>query len=518
MNELLFGMRKRVTKAYLDEPVKDLPMNLDLAASASRSARPRSEPPGVSHAAFLQNVIDASGSGIVVLDDRRTIVAANKAWAEFASLAGFSGEDPGVGVKYPDIFRKLASEGREYRKIVKELSRIIAREVAEFQTIFQCEYNSCPAWFLVHAAAVHLPGPDERIAIIISHETLSLTRIASNAPQSIEAFLKGLFGATVIVPWEAPDAGRHEFTFLGSHANRFLGYSMTQWSEPNFWSSHLHPDDKRRVMSEFQKPSGEPGDRWFEYRMIAKDGRIVWVHDSLEGGSPGGPVRGLMIDVTDRKNAEHSLKYLGGRLIRAQEEERKRIARELHDDISQRVALVSIELEQLSNTLNGRTQEVGAKVRQIQKNVDEIGTEIHELSYQLHPSKLDHLGLASALRSYCQEVAAARGLKVSFADESAGASLSRDIELCFFRVGQEALQNATRHSGASVVNVFLSARGETITLIISDNGCGFDVSSDTLSEGLGLVSMEERLRLVGGKLKIISKKSKGTRVEASAHL
>src|SRR5580765_7289885 len=160
MNELLFGMRKRVTKAFLDEPVKDLPMNLDLAASASRSARPRSETSGPSYAAFLQSVIDASGSGIVVLDDRRTIVAANKAWAEFAALAGFSGEDPGVGVKYPDIYRKLASEGREYRKIVKELSRIIALEVAEFQTIFQCEYNSCAVWFLVHAAAVHLPGPD----------------------------------------------------------------------------------------------------------------------------------------------------------------------------------------------------------------------------------------------------------------------------------------------------------------------------------------------------------------------
>jgi len=182
------------------------------------------------------------------------------------------------------------------------------------------------------------------------------------------------------------------------------------------------------------------------------------------------------------------------------------------------VALISIELEQLSNTLNGKTQEVGAKVRQIQKNVDEIGTEIHELSYQLHPSKLDHLGLASALRSYCQEVAAARSLKVSFADESGGGTPTPDIELFFFRVGQEALQNATRHSGASAVNVFLSVRGEAITLIISDNGGGFDVSSDTLSEGLGLVSMEERLRLVGGKLKIISKKSKGTRVEATAHL
>jgi len=517
MNDLLFGMRKRVTKAYLDEPLKDLAANLDLAAMSSKSVR-RPESTGLSYAAFLQNVIDASGSGIVVLDDRRTIVTANKPWAEFIALAGFSGEDPGVGVKYPDIFRKLATSGKEYRKIVKELNRIITHEITEFQTVFQCDQTSYPAWFLIHAAAIHLPRPDDRVAIIVTHEPLSLTRIASNAPESIEGFLKGLFGTTTIVPWEASDARRGQFTYLGSHAHKFLGYAVTQWNEPNFWASHIHPDDRRRVTADFLKSSAASGQVWAEYRMIAKDGHIVWVHDSVEGGSSNGPARGLMIDVTDRKNAEHSLKYLGGRLIRAQEEERKRIARELHDDISQRVALISIELEQLSTALNGKTPEVGAKVREIQKNVDEIGTEIHEISYQLHPSKLDHLGLAAALRSYCSEVAAARGLKVSFVDESSRKALTRDIELCFFRVGQEALQNATRHSGASIVNVFLSVHSESITLIISDNGCGFDVSSDTLSEGLGLISMEERLRLVGGKLKIISKKSKGTRVEATTHL
>src|SRR6185369_17040056 len=174
----------------------------------------------------------------------------------------FSGDDPGVGVKYPDIFRKLATSGKEYRKIVKELNRIISHEITEFQTVFQCDHIACPAWFLIHAAAIHLPRPDDRVAIIVTHEALSLTRIASNAPESIESFLKGLFGMTTIVPWEAPDARRRRFTYLGSHAHKFLGYTAAQWNEPNFWASHIHPDDRRRVTADLLKPSGVIGQVW----------------------------------------------------------------------------------------------------------------------------------------------------------------------------------------------------------------------------------------------------------------
>jgi signal transduction histidine kinase len=219
-----------------------------------------------------------------------------------------------------------------------------------------------------------------------------------------------------------------------------------------------------------------------------------------------------------RPGAEAALHDLGGRLIRAQEEERSRIARELHDDLSQRLALLSIELEQLSRKIPVRQGDLRARIQDAWAKAQEISVEIHRISYQLHPSKLEHLGLASAVKSCCDELSARHGISITFRNRGVPAALPKDVALCVFRIAQEALRNFIRHSGAPEARVVLGMAGRAVRLSVSDSGAGFDVEAAAQKKGLGLVSMTERLRLVGGELTIRSSPSRGTQIDARVPL
>jgi len=217
-------------------------------------------------------------------------------------------------------------------------------------------------------------------------------------------------------------------------------------------------------------------------------------------------------DLGGQVRSEESLKLLTGRLISAQEEERKRIARELHDDLNQRIAVIAIELEQLASAYPS----LRPGVKPIQAHIEAIGHDIHVLSHQLHPSKLEHLGLVPSIKSLCDETSASRGFDIEFFHHGVPTHLPKDVKLCMFRVAQEALQNAARHSGASKIDVELCWASGRLKLLVTDNGHGFVVTREKMMKGLGITSMEERLRLIDGELRIISKLSGGTAVEAMA--
>ena len=150
----------------------------------------------------------------------------------------------------------------------------------------------------------------------------------------------------------------------------------------------------------------------------------------------------------------------------------------------------------------------------------EIASDLHRLSYKLHPSKLDHLGLAAAVKSLCDEVSLVQNgkLKVHFHQNGLPVDLPKDTTLCIFRISQEILRNCVKHSGAEFVQVVLTKTDHAIRVAISDNGCGFDTRSDVMEKGLGFISMQERLRLVGGEIKIYSQPRRGTRIDASVPL
>jgi PAS domain S-box-containing protein len=335
-----------------------------------------------------------------------------------------------------------------------------------------------------------------------------------------EEHLHFLLETANILPWEA-DAESWLFTYVGAQAIKMLGYPAEHWYEPDFWTSHIHPDDLERAVSDCLNYSVILDNYEFEYRMVASDGRIVWIHDLVsvirEDGKPK-TIRGFMIDITARKRTEEMLRDLSGRLINAQEEERRRIARELHDDLNQRMALLSIELEQLGQKIPQRQSELRSGVQDLWTKAREISVEIHRLSYQLHPSKLDHLGLATALKSFCEELKASQGLEIEFLQRGFPATLPKDVTLCVFRIAQESLRNIVKHSGTHEALVVLERTDSEVSLCVSDTGCGFDTESDKMKSGLGFISMMERLRLVGGEISIHSQPSWGTQIDVSVPL
>ncbi len=202
---------------------------------------------------------------------------------------------------------------------------------------------------------------------------------------------------------------------------------------------------------------------------------------------------------------------LSGRLITAQEDERRRIARELHDDLQQRLALLAMELDGAALRTPPLTgKQVAACARDLWQKTVEISSDVHRLSYRLHPSKLEALGLLATVQSYCRELSQ-HGLQVTFTHDAVASSIPPDVALCAFRVVQESLQNVQKHSGVAEAQVRMAGGGGILRVDIADAGRGFD-SAAPPNGGLGLVSMRERLHLVGGELTIESAPGRGTSV------
>jgi signal transduction histidine kinase len=207
------------------------------------------------------------------------------------------------------------------------------------------------------------------------------------------------------------------------------------------------------------------------------------------------------------------LRELGGRLIGSQEDERRRIARELHDDFNQRLSLLSVELEQASQQLPESPARVRELMQDLSNRTQELSTDVHRLSHRLHPAKLELLGLVAAVKSFCKELSRQEGARIEFTHRKVPTSIPEDVALCIYRIVQEALRNVVKHSGTGEARVELTGGRDAIRLQVSDSGVGFKPDSVKASGGLGLVSMRERLRLVGGEFSIESQPSRGTRVD-----
>jgi PAS domain S-box-containing protein len=223
-------------------------------------------------------------------------------------------------------------------------------------------------------------------------------------------------------------------------------------------------------------------------------------------------------DITVRKRAEEVLSTVSRRLIEAQEEERTRLARELHDDISQRLAVLALKLQILQDSLPASVDEIRHAIAEASKETESLGDDIHALSHRLHSSKLECLGLASAAGGFCRELSDRLGMEIGFHSESIPEDLPREISLCLFRVLQEALQNAIKHSGSTHFQVSLCGGSGGVELTVRDSGIGFDSEDATRGNGLGLTSIRERLKLVNGKLFIDSQSERGTTILARVPL
>jgi PAS domain S-box-containing protein len=258
-----------------------------------------------------------------------------------------------------------------------------------------------------------------------------------------------------------------------------------------------------------------------DLEMMCSDGTTRWVkaRGEAQRDATGRVVRlrGTVQDITERMRSDEALSSMSRRLIGAQEEERTRIARELHDDMGQRLALLAVELEQIRQDTPG-LPEIRSRLGELHKQTSEIAADIQNLSHKLHSAKLEYLGIAAAMRGFCLEFGGQQRVKIEFTNRDLPSPLSSEISLCLFRVLQEALHNSVKHSGVQRVDVQLWGTMEEIHLTISDTGAGFDSETVKESRGLGLISMEERLKLLKGTLSIESQPKRGTTIHARVPL
>jgi PAS domain S-box-containing protein len=299
---------------------------------------------------------------------------------------------------------------------------------------------------------------------------------------------------------------------------RFTGRTMEQELGEG-WTENVHPEDRERCLQAYGFAFDAKRPFTVEYRLRRHDGRYRWIFDRgvprfLENGNFAGYI-GCCVDITEEKEAKSVRRELSGWLMHAQEEERARIARELHDDINQRLALLANGLQSLEQSSedpseSGLTKQIG----ELWQLTSEIANDVQHLSHQLHPSKLHYLGLPAAIRDLCHEFSRLHKIEVECIVQEPRLKLDENVSLTLYRVIQESLRNVVKHSRARHVKVELNARPTVVHLRVSDDGIGFNADHEENNQGLGVVSMRERLRLTGGELSIWSRPSLGTQIEA----
>ena len=286
----------------------------------------------------------------------------------------------------------------------------------------------------------------------------------------------------------------------------------------NGWTECVHPEDRAACAETYNQAFDRGQSLTSEFRLRRRDGIYRWILATVvprfESVDSFAGYISSAVDVTDRKRAEESLSSLSGRLIEAQEQERHHIARELHDDISQKLVLLSIELQQLADSLPDSPTRLRNQIDPLMKRVSDIASDTHALSHRLHSSKLATLGLVAAMRGFCRELAEQRDVNIDFTHSKIPDILSPSVSLCLFRVLQEGLSNAVKHSGVRCFSVQLESLPDQLQLTIRDAGEGFDPGMAMHNAGLGLISMRERISNLRGTISIVSKPHCGTEIRA----
>ncbi|MHC4353520.1 MAG: PAS domain-containing protein [Planctomycetota bacterium] len=330
--------------------------------------------------------------------------------------------------------------------------------------------------------------------------------------------------------WENPDG---TLRYVSPSCERITGYEAEQFiaqpslfqeitlpEDTNIWARHHHHEAAKSI--EFQE---------VQFRIRRKDGQIRWIEHACQPvlGQQGESLgfRASNRDITVRKQAEEArrksesalrisqgnLRLLAGRLLSVQEEERRRLARDIHDDLTQRLALLAIEAGKLEQQLESSPQLFRDKLRQMKEQIVNLSINVHDISRQLHPAILDDLGLVDAIKSECTTFSKREGISVRYEPTNIPESIPKDAALCTYRVMQESLRNIAKHANVKKAEVLLTGTDEGIQLCIKDNGIGFDPVSVRGKGGLGLASMEERVRLIQGEFSIQSQSERGTTIE-----
>lgn len=345
------------------------------------------------------------------------------------------------------------------------------------------------------------------------------------AERDLSASLLDMSGALIVIL----DPAGHIIGFNRA-CQEMSGYSFPEVKGRTLWDFLVPAEEVDEAKAALASVvEGTHPSRTYERTWIGKDGsRRVIASSSISRRGVDGAVRQIIstgIDITRRKldadalrRSEAELRRLTANLLSAQEEERKRVARELHDDLNQRMAMLANEVSTLEQTPPASARLLRKQLRSLRERVGQLSDDLRNAAHRLHPSALEHFGVVAALESHCSDFGKAHGIKVKCTHRGVPDSIPMEVALCLYRVTQECLNNVAKHSGATEVAVAIKSVEDDVFLSIADKGAGFDPGWAADHKGLGIVGIRERVRLVNGTVSIDSQPGRGTRVEVRVPL
>lgn len=466
--------------------------------------------------ARMKAILHTAVEGIITIDEEGFIESANPCADRMfgydeGELAGHNVMELAPERQRPDDARGLAAYLRQ------GVARMIGRD---FETT---GLRKDGTEFPMELSVIELELENRRLFTGFARD-ITARRQAGDALRESERRFRIIADSAPVLIWMCDS--EKSWYFFNKPWLAFTGRSAEQESGSG-WLSGIHPEDRPGFVKSFHEAFDRRAPFQLEYRLRHKDGGYRWLtvtgvprFDTRGGGeeqaAAGGPFQGYIgscTDITQQKETEKAARDFSGRLIRAQEDERARLARELHDDISQRLARAAIDIGCFARAASLNTAEEGL-VQGVRQELVRLGQDVHALSYQLHPSVLVDLGLEEALQSECDEFSRRESVAVQLKLRELPAAISREAAICLFRIAQEGLRNAVRHGRADRIEVSLRGMDEGLQLAVHDNGCGFDPSHSRRGPSLGIASMRERARLLNGDLDIESEPGAGTTVIA----
>ena len=447
-------------------------------------------------------IFENSAAGIAMADEAGRYLDVNQAFCNFVGRS-------------PSELKQLT----HYDLILPEDREIAARNIAQQNSLEvvrrYVRKDGAIVWGHISASRVQ-SGARPAYWIGVIQDITAQTEADVLLRESEERF-RALANDTPAYLWVISyETGRQ--SFINQPFADFLGIDTTYVSKN--WIDFIHPEDREQALKKFSQAVAEGRGFTFECRCRRADGEYRWVVDqgiprysSMTGELVG--YAGSITDITERRWAEEQVLALSDRLISAQEEERSRIAGELHDDLSQQVAAANMVLSGIKRRLPLAQASLQQEIENVRERLRHIGEIVRNISHRLHPAILKHAGLAATLRAHCEEFASLTGVNVTVNADDSFRDLPDAVSLCIYRIAQEALQNVAKHARAGSADLELTRRNGSVCLTISDSGFGFDLKRvSSGSSGLGLISMRERVRGVGGRLELTSSPNAGTTVMA----
>jgi PAS domain S-box-containing protein len=419
-------------------------------------------------------------------------------------------------VNYLDVWRTASSGDQDAAAAVEGIEAVCDGTSDRFETAYRCQARGGgDRWCVMTVTPLRRPEG----GAVIAHADVTHPKIVELAIVAGGARFNELADGVPVPIWIATPDGR---VVYGNHAwVEATGSAGGDALADGRWTDAFHPDDRAAAAAAFTAAASRCEAFTIELRLEASDGTCRWwTCIGTPRCAPDGRLQsyvGICHDVTAQRAAQSAFDALAAKLVATQEKERSRIGRELHDDIGQQVALLSSMVDTLLRDRHWSRERIHVVLTETQRHLQDMATSLHVLSHELHPGKLKLLGLVATLESLCRDLSREEDAEIRFEAEHVPAAVGEETAICLFRVAQEALQNAAKHSGARAITVRVSGGPSHLTLAVTDDGSGFDPLASQ-SSGLGLLTMRERVELLGGRLRIETAQGRGTTIEATVPL